>query len=125
MAIATYGGDELLTVREVRKWLGESRFERVCAGGACLPVIGPNGKRAYFKSFIERGLERDKERPASGDADTDEILARYQDDGNGHETDDDGDEDDAVLSPAVEREMRRLLVALRRRVEEGENQCHS
>ncbi len=120
MAIATYGGDELLSVSEVRKWIGRTTYDRVCANGACIPVIGPDGKRAYYRSIVERGLERDQERPGPDDA-ADEVVERYDDDEFDEDySDPDGDEilaryaDDSPRSPAVKREMRSLLVAIRR-----------
>jgi hypothetical protein len=46
--------DALLTEAEVRELLSD-RFDTVCAGSRCCPLI-VDGQRRYLKSLVERGM---------------------------------------------------------------------
>jgi len=58
----------LMTLPEVRKLLGR-RFESVCAGGRCCPLVGDDGQRMYDRSLVERGLRRHQEQFEADEAD--------------------------------------------------------
>jgi hypothetical protein len=48
---------DLLSLAQVRQLLG-GRFNRVCGGGACVP-LDVNGRTMYFRPFVEQGLRKD------------------------------------------------------------------
>jgi hypothetical protein len=57
-------GDDLLTVAQVRRLLGD-RFGRVCGNGACCP-LDVNGRVMYHRPLVEQGLRKDLARYPEG-----------------------------------------------------------